>query len=116
MVLPRPGRGAGTLIPSAQRLVWAARQPLGNAALEEMATHSSILACRLPGTEEPVKAAIYGVAQSGTRLMRLSSSSSSSRHSLKGNIALCMRAFFSCMAWRGIPNPLFKLHRRLDSL
>ena len=30
---PRPARGAGTLIPSAQRLVWAAKQPLGNAAL-----------------------------------------------------------------------------------
>ena len=28
-----PARGAGTLIPSAQRLVWAAKQPLGNAAL-----------------------------------------------------------------------------------
>ena len=26
-------RGAGTLIPSAQRFVWAAKQPLGNAAL-----------------------------------------------------------------------------------
>ena len=26
-------RGAGTLLPSAQRFVWAARQPLGNAAL-----------------------------------------------------------------------------------
>ena len=26
-------RGAGTLIPSAQRLAWAAKQPLGNAAL-----------------------------------------------------------------------------------
>ena len=33
LLLPRPGRGAGTLIPSAQRLVWAAKQPLGNAAL-----------------------------------------------------------------------------------
>ena len=33
VVLPRPGRGAGTLLPSAQRLVWAAKQPLGNAAL-----------------------------------------------------------------------------------
>ena len=32
MVLPRPARGAGTLIPSAQRFVWAAKQPLGNAA------------------------------------------------------------------------------------
>ena len=30
---PPPARGAGTLIPSAQRLVWAAKQPLGNAAL-----------------------------------------------------------------------------------
>ena len=29
MVLPRPARGAGTLIPSAQRLVWAAKQLLG---------------------------------------------------------------------------------------
>ena len=43
-------------------------------ALEkEMATHSSVLACRIPGTGEPV----YGVAQSRTRLKRLSSSSSS---------------------------------------
>ena len=33
VVLPPPARGAGTLIPSAQRLVWAAKQPLGNAAL-----------------------------------------------------------------------------------
>ena len=33
VVLPRPARGAGTLIPSAQRLVWAAKQPLGKAAL-----------------------------------------------------------------------------------
>ena len=29
----RPARGAGTLIPSAQRFVWAAKQPLGSAAL-----------------------------------------------------------------------------------
>ena len=27
-----------------------------------------------------------------------------------------LRAFFSCMAWRAIPGPLSKLHRRLDSL
>ena len=33
VVLRRPARGAGTLIPSAQRLVWAAKQLLGNAAL-----------------------------------------------------------------------------------
>ena len=29
VVLPPPARGPGTLIPSAQRLVWAAKQPLG---------------------------------------------------------------------------------------
>ena len=39
-------------------------------ALKAMATHSSILAWRIPGTGEPV----YGVAQSRTRLKRLSSS------------------------------------------
>ena len=33
VVLPRQARGAGTLIPSAQRVVWAAKQPLGSAAL-----------------------------------------------------------------------------------
>ena len=42
---------------------------------EEMATHSSILAWRIPGTEEPGWAAVYGVAQSRTQLKRLSSSS-----------------------------------------
>ena len=40
-----------------------------------MATHSSVLAWRIPGTEEP-GAAIFGVAQSRTRLKQLSSSSS----------------------------------------
>ena len=45
-------------------------------ALEkEMATHSSVLAWRVPGTGEPWWAAVYGVAQSRTRLKRLSSSS-----------------------------------------
>ena len=38
-------------------------------ALEkEMATHSSILAWRIPGMGEPGGAAVYGVAQSWTRL------------------------------------------------
>ena len=42
-------------------------------ALEkEMATHSSVLAWRIPGTGEP--GAIYGVTQSRTQLKRLSSS------------------------------------------
>ena len=39
---------------------------------KETATHSSVLAWRIPGTG----AAVYGVAQSRTRLKRLSSSSS----------------------------------------
>ena len=43
-----------------------------------MATHSSILAWRIPGTGEAWWAAVYGVAQSRTRLKRLCSSSSSS--------------------------------------
>ena len=42
-----------------------------------MATHSSVLAWRVPGTGEP-GGAVSGVAQSRTRLKRLSSSSSSS--------------------------------------
>ena len=38
-------------------------------ALEkEMATHSSVLAWRIPGAGEPGWAAVYGVAQSQTRL------------------------------------------------
>ena len=47
-------------------------------ALEkQMATHSSVLACRIPGTGDlPWWAAVYGVSQSRTRLKRLSSSSS----------------------------------------
>ena len=44
-------------------------------ALEkEMATHSRVLAWRTPGTGEPQWAAVCGVAQSRTRLKRLSSS------------------------------------------
>ena len=43
-------------------------------ALEkEMATHSSVLAWRIPGTVEPGGLLSYGVAQSRTRLKRLSS-------------------------------------------
>ena len=44
-------------------------------ALEkEMATHSSVLSWRIPGTGEPGGLPIYGVEQSRTRLKRLSSS------------------------------------------
>ena len=46
-------------------------------ALEKaMATHSSVLAWRIPGTGEAWLAAVYGVTQSRTRLKGLSSSSS----------------------------------------
>ena len=41
-----------------------------------MATHSSVLAWRIPGTGEPGGLPSMGVAQSQTRLKRLSSSSS----------------------------------------
>ena len=47
-----------------------------NALEKEMATHSSVLAWRIPGIGEP--GGVYGVAQSRTRLKQLSSSSSSS--------------------------------------
>ena len=43
---------------------------------EEMATYSSVLAWRIPWTEEPGGLPFYGVAHSRTRLKRLSSSSS----------------------------------------
>ena len=49
-------------------------------ALEkEMATHFSVLAWRIQGTEELWWAAVYEITQSWTRLKRLSSISSSSR-------------------------------------
>ena len=47
-----------------------------------MATHSSVIAWRIPGTGEPWRAALYGVTQSRTQLKRLSSSSSSSMYSV----------------------------------
>ena len=41
-----------------------------------MATHSSVVAWRIPGTREPGGLMVYMVAQSWTRLKRLSSSNS----------------------------------------
>ena len=41
---------------------------------KEVATHSSTLAWRIPGTEEPGGLPSYGVAESRTQLKRLSSS------------------------------------------
>jgi len=51
-----------------------------------MATHSSVLAWRIPGDGGAWWVAVYGVAQSRTRLKRLSSSSSSSSRDLWNNI------------------------------
>ena len=76
--------GAGAL-GRPRGMVWGGRREEGSGwaftfhfhALEkEMATHSSILAWRIPGTGKRGWAAVYGVAQSRTRLKRLSSSSS----------------------------------------
>ena len=47
-----------------------------HALKKEMATYSSVLAWRIPGTGRISWAAVYGFAQSRTRLKRLSSSSS----------------------------------------
>ena len=47
-----------------------------------MATHSSVLAWRIPGTGGAWWAAVYEVAQSLTRLKRLSSSSSNKEQTL----------------------------------
>ena len=58
MVLPRPARGAGTLIPSAQRLVWAAKQPLGGRHLRlplrfGLRPQGPCSAWKIPWVEEP---------------------------------------------------------------
>ena len=47
-----------------------------NALEKEMATHSSVLAWRIPGTEEPGRLPSMGSHRVGTQLKRLSSGSS----------------------------------------
>ena len=55
-----------------------------------MATHSSVLAWRIPGTGEPGGLPdVYGVAQSRTRLKRLSSSSRETKPKPTGLGQLC---------------------------
>ena len=72
-------------------------------ALEkEMATHSSVLALRIPGTGKPGWAAVSGVARSWTRLKWLSSSSSSMH--LKKNMS------FYCSL---IPTQFHRIHSHL---
>ena len=63
---------------------------------KEMATHSSVLAWRIPGTGGALWAAVYGIAQSRTRLKRLSSSSSSNtplQHNTKLLSLVCLTIF-----------------------
>ena len=69
-----------------------------------MATHSSVLAWRIPGTGGASWAAVYGVAQSLTRLRRLSSSSSNDGFTFLGplnsqesNVAAKKMAFLPCI-------------------
>ena len=100
MVISPPGEGNGTLLqysrlenPMDGGARWAAVHGVAKGltrlsdltftfhfhALEkEMATHSSVLAWRVPGTGEPGGLPSVG-SQSWTRLKRLSSSSSSSK-------------------------------------
>ena len=88
--LPGESQGRGSLVgcslwgPGSQTRLSDFTFTIHFHALEkEMATHSSVLAWRIPGTGGARWAGVYGVAQSRTRLKRLSSSSSSS---LKGVI------------------------------
>ena len=53
------------------------KQIYGALLEKEMATRSSVLAWRIPETEEPGRRPSMGVSQSRTQLKRLSSSSSS---------------------------------------
>ena len=55
VVLPRPGRGAGTLIPSAQRLVWAAKQPLGSVVSDSLQPHELYNPWNSPGQNTGVR-------------------------------------------------------------
>ena len=61
---------------------------------KEMATHSSVLAWRIPGTAEPGGLWSMGVAQSRTPLKRFSSSSSSIQ------LGKAMTSHSSTLAWK----------------
>ena len=69
-----PGGSAVKNLPAMQEPQETSVQSLGREApLEEgMATHSSILAWRIPWTEEPGKLVVHRVAQSWTQLKRFS--------------------------------------------
>ena len=99
------GKGTGTYKTTLKRKKEACTQQalweLGLHALEkEMATHSSVLAWRIPGTGEPGGLPSMG-SQSQTRLKRLSSSSS---RPLSAGLAgatgrVSARSYFYCICW-----------------
>ena len=74
-----------------------------------MATHSSVLAWKIPGTGEPV-AAVYGVTHSRTQLKRLSSSSS------RLVIAFLPRSKHLLISWLQSPSAVILEPKKVKSL
>ena len=95
VLLPRKSHGRRSLVGCSHGITKSRTQlsdltfPFHFHALEkEMATHSSVLAWRIPGTGGDRWAAIYAVTQSHTQLKRLSSSSNRLRR-LSCILAFC---------------------------
>ena len=82
-----------------------------------MATHSTVLAWRIPGILGAWWAAVYGVAQSQTRLKRLSSSSSSSFSiCCLALIAFLTRSKDLLTSWLQSPSALILEPKKIKSL
>ena len=82
-----------------------------------MATHSSVLAWRIPGTGEPGGLPSMGSQQSQTRLKQLSSSSSSSGLKEHESEIICCSVTQSCPAVCNPVNcsvPGFPVHQLLE--
>ena len=77
---------------------------------KEMATHSSVLAWRIPGTGGAWWAAVSGVAQSWTRLKRLGGSSSSLV------IAFLPRSKRLLISWLQSPSAVILEPKKIKSL
>ena len=63
---PFPGGSDGKVVKHTMRETRVQSLGWEDLLKKEMATHSSILAWRIPGTEEPWWAALYGAAPSRT--------------------------------------------------